>query len=72
MVFPGVIGYVLFKDQIGSNSNQTLPVLITKLIPTGLKGLIAAGLLAALMSTVAAALNSCATLVALDSFKGNT
>ena len=69
MVFPGIIGYVLFKKQIGSNSNQTLPVLITELIPTGLKGLIAAGLLAALMSTVAAALNSCATLVALDIVK---
>lgn len=69
MVFPGVIGYVLFKEQIGSNSNQALPVLITHLIPTGLKGLIAAGLLAALMSTVAAALNSCATLVALDIVK---
>lgn len=69
MVFPGVLGYVLFKDIIGSNSNQTLPVLINQLIPTGLKGLISAGLLAALMSTVAAALNSSATLVAVDIVK---
>jgi SSS family solute:Na+ symporter len=69
MVFPGVIGYVLFKDIIGSDSNQTLPVLINRLIPTGLKGLISAGLLAALMSTIAAALNSSATLVAVDIVK---
>ena len=69
MVFPGVLGYVLFKDIIGTNSNQTLPVLINQLIPTGLKGLIAAGLLAALMSTIAAALNSSATLVAVDIVK---
>lgn len=69
MVFPGVIGYVLFKDIIGADSNQTLPVLINQLIPTGLKGLISAGLLAALMSTIAAALNSSATLVAVDIVK---
>jgi SSS family solute:Na+ symporter len=69
MVFPGVIGYVLFKDIIGADSNQALPVLINHLIPTGLKGLISAGLLAALMSTIAAALNSSATLVAVDIVK---
>ncbi len=69
MVLPGVLGYVLFKDIIGTDSNQTLPVLINQLIPTGLKGLISAGLLAALMSTIAAALNSSATLVAVDIVK---
>jgi SSS family solute:Na+ symporter len=69
MVFPGVLGYILFKDQIGADANQTLPVLINRLVPTGLKGLISAGLLAALMSTIAAALNSSATLVAVDIVK---
>jgi SSS family solute:Na+ symporter len=69
MVFPGVLGYVLFRGTIGADSNQTLPVLINQLIPTGLKGLISAGLLAALMSTIAAALNSSATLVAVDIVK---
>jgi SSS family solute:Na+ symporter len=69
LVLPGVLGYVLFKNIIGANSNQTLPVLINQLIPTGLKGVITAGLLAALMSTVAAALNSIATLVAVDIVK---
>jgi SSS family solute:Na+ symporter len=66
LVLPGTIGWVLFRDQIGSASNQTLPVLITQLIPTGLKGLIAAAVLAALMSAVSAALNSSGTLVAVD------
>ncbi len=69
MVFPGVVGYVLFKDVIGSDSNQTLPVLINELVPTGLRGLISAGILAALMSTIAAALNSSGTLVATDIVK---
>jgi SSS family solute:Na+ symporter len=69
MVFPGVLGYVLFRDIIGTNSNQTLPVLIIQLIPTGIRGLISAALLAALMSTIAAALNSIGTLVAVDIIK---
>ncbi|XAL98960.1 sodium:solute symporter [Phycisphaeraceae bacterium D3-23] len=66
MVFPGVMAYVLFKDTIGEQADQTLPVLIDRLVPTGLKGLLAAGLLAALMSTVAGALNSASTLVSID------
>jgi SSS family solute:Na+ symporter len=69
LVLPGVIAYVLFRDQIGSASNQTLPVLINQLIPTGLKGLISAAVLAALMSAVSAALNSSGTLVAVDIVK---
>ena len=66
MVLPGVMAYVLFKDAIGEDADQTLPVLIEQLVPTGLKGLLAAGLLAALMSTVAGALNSTSTLVSID------
>ena len=65
MVLPGVLAYVLYKDQI-SDSNDTLTVLITNLLPTGLKGLFAAGLLAAVMSTVEAALNSTAAVTAED------
>ncbi len=49
--------------------NQTLAEMINHLVPTGVKGLLAAGLLAALMSTIAAALNSCATLISVDVIK---
>jgi len=69
LVFPGVIAYVLFRDIIGTEANQALPVMINQLLPVGLKGLMAATLLAALMSTIAAALNSSATLVAVDIIK---
>ncbi len=69
LVFPGVIAYVLFKDIIGPDANQALPVMINQLLPIGLKGIMAATLLAALMSTIAAALNSSATLVAVDIVK---
>src|SRR5713226_7693090 len=69
LVLPGVIAYVLFHDMIGSASNQTLPILINELVPTGLKGLISAAVLAALLSAVSAALNSSGTLVAVDIVK---
>src|SRR6266446_4002633 len=69
LVLPGVIAFVLFRDIIGTNSNQTLPVLINQLLPTGLKGLISAAVLAALLSAVSAALNSSGTLVAVDIVK---
>lgn len=69
MVLPGVIGYVLFRDRIGENADATLIELMKTLLPRGLQGLVLAGLLAALMSTVAGALNSAATLVSLDIVK---
>jgi SSS family solute:Na+ symporter len=69
MVFPGVLGYVLFRDRIGDQANQTLPIMIRELIPVGLKGIVAAALLAALMSTIASALNSVGTLMAVDIVK---
>lgn len=65
MVFPGVLAYVLFQDKI-TDSNDTLLVLITELLPVGMKGIMAAALMAALMSTIAAALNSAGTLVSID------
>jgi len=49
--------------------NETLGAMIIKLVPEGVRGLLAAGLLAALMSTIAAALNSCATLISVDIVK---
>jgi solute:Na+ symporter, SSS family len=69
LVLPGVVAYALFKDVIGNASNQTLPVLINELVPVGVKGFFSAAVLAALMSTVSAALNSSGTLVAVDIVK---
>ena len=65
MVLPGVLAYVLFNDII-AEPKDAFPTLITELLPVGLVGIMAAALLAALMSTIAAALNSTGTLVAVD------
>jgi SSS family solute:Na+ symporter len=75
LVFPGVIGYVMYKNgamSLGEGTpdyNKVLPEMIKVLVPQGLKGLMAAGMLAALMSTIASALNSCATVISLDIVK---
>jgi SSS family solute:Na+ symporter len=78
MVFPGVIGYLMYTNGVFTlprlengdlDYNLTLPSMINLLVRPGIKGLLAAGLLAALMSTIAAALNSCATLISVDVIK---
>jgi len=68
MVFPGILAYALFSDKI-EDPNDTLMVLISNVLPSGLIGLMTAALLAALMSTISAALNSVGTLVSLDILK---
>ncbi|MFK5974184.1 MAG: sodium/solute symporter [Flavobacteriaceae bacterium] len=68
MVVPGILAFALFKEDIGTNTKSVLPIMIMKLMPIGLKGLMIAALLAAVMSSVAAALNSCSTLIVYDVF----
>ncbi|UZD24388.1 sodium:solute symporter family transporter [Algoriphagus halophytocola] len=69
MVVPGILAFALFRDEIGEDTKSVLPVMIMNLMPVGLKGLMVAALLAAVMSSVAAALNSCSTLLVFDVFK---
>jgi len=68
MVVPGILAFALFQQQIGNDTKSVLPVMITNLMPVGLKGLMIAALLAAVMSSVAAAINSCSTLIVYDVF----
>jgi solute:Na+ symporter, SSS family len=73
-VLPGVICVALVQQRVfGGDAPQTsadtYTFLITHLLPVGLKGLVAAAMLAAAMQTCSAALNSTATLVAYDLFK---
>lgn len=73
-VLPGVICVALVqKGAFGGAAPQTAAdtytFMLMHLLPVGLKGLVAAALLAAAMQTCSAALNSTATLVAYDIFK---
>lgn len=49
--------------------NLTYPVLLFQLLPTGILGLVVAGLLAAMMSSVSATFNSASTLITMDFIK---
>ena len=46
--------------------NATYPVLLFEMLPTGILGLVLAGLLAAMMSSVSATFNSASTLITMD------
>jgi len=71
-VLPGTICLALInKGMIPAleDSADTYSHLIKELLPSGLKGIVAAALLAALMGTVSGALNSIATLFSYDIYK---
>lgn len=70
-VLPGIVAYALVQQgtlQI-TEPNDTLPVLAQAVLPVGLRGLVIAGLFAALMSSLSSVFNSCSTLITLDFYK---
>ena len=68
---PGMIAFALKQKGMldYEKSNEVFPVLVQYLLPTGLKGLVAGGLMAALMSSLASVFNSSSTLFTVDIFK---
>lgn len=63
---PGVIAYALFPGLDGDESQQTFIVLLNQLLPSGVRGLVLASLVAALITSLIAVLNSVSTLVVRD------
>jgi SSS family solute:Na+ symporter len=79
-ILPGLLAYVLYKQgaldlsalqqadgQLHTKGIYSL--MITKLVPPGLVGVLVAALLSGLMSQISGALNSIATLVSYDLYK---
>ncbi|GAB4293539.1 MAG: sodium:solute symporter [Ignavibacteriaceae bacterium] len=64
MILPGAMARVLYPDL--ENANLVYPTLLFDLLPVGLLGLVLAGLIAAMMSSIDSALNSASTLVTMD------
>jgi SSS family solute:Na+ symporter len=76
LVLPGLMCYVLvrqgysgFGGEAPATGADTYAFMIEKLMPVGLRGIVAAALLAAAMSTVSGALNSIATLFSYDLYR---
>jgi SSS family solute:Na+ symporter len=70
-LIPGVIALAL-KNQgqlHWEKSDEAFATLLMNKMPAGLRGLVAAGLLAALMSSLASVFNSCSTLFTIDVYK---
>jgi SSS family solute:Na+ symporter len=64
---PGVIAYALFPGELqGDETKQTFVLLLNKILPAGLRGLLMASLLAALITSLIGVLNSVSTLVVRD------
>ncbi|MEM9821857.1 MAG: sodium:solute symporter [Bacteroidota bacterium] len=70
-LIPGMIAYALKQKGMLTyeKSDQVFPALVQYLLPVGLKGLVAGGLMAALMSSLASVFNSSSTLFTVDIFK---
>ncbi len=67
MIVPGLMARVLYPDI--EKANYVFPMLMFDLLPPGLLGLVLAGLIAAMMSSIDSALNSASTLVTMDFIK---
>jgi SSS family solute:Na+ symporter len=70
-MIPGLIAYSLHEQGklVLDDPNQAFPTLVRELLPVGLRGLLAGGLLAALMSSLASVYNACATLFTMDIYQ---
>ncbi len=70
-LIPGIIALTLKTKGVihYDSADEAFPVLMSNLLPAGLRGLVAAGLLAALMSSLASVFNSCSTLFTVDIYK---
>ena len=81
VVIPGIIAYVLYTEGAPGaaeafqlpdgtlNNDKAFPWLISTLLPVGLKGLVLAALVAAIVTSLASMLNSISTIFTMDIYK---
>jgi SSS family solute:Na+ symporter len=67
MVLPGAAAAVFLPDL--QNGDRVFPTLVIELLPAGVTGLVLAGLVAAIMSSIDSTLNSASALLTLDFVK---
>lgn len=84
-IIPGIITYALAQsgeiealqqalidekgEVITQNAQAAFPMLVTHVLPVGIRGIVVAGLLAALMSSLAGVFNASSTLFTMDFYK---
>ncbi len=67
VIMPGVFANVIFPGV--EDPDQIYPKMIFELIPTGLLGIVLAGFIAALMSTIDSALSATASMATMDFYR---
>ena len=67
VVIPGIIAFALHADL--AKSDEAYPWLLHNFVPSGLRGLAAAALVAAIVSSLSSMTNSTATLFSMDIYK---
>jgi len=80
-IIPGIIAFALAKsgriaelqqqmfangELVRANAQKAFPLLVAHVLPVGVRGIVVAGLLAALMSSLAGAFNAASTLFTMD------
>ena len=83
-IIPGMIAFALAQtgnypnlgamvdadgQVIPGNAQAAFPLLVTSILPVGVRGIVVAGLLAALMSSLAGVFNACSTLFTMDVYQ---
>lgn len=77
-LIPGLIAFVMHeKGQLelplnaagATDYNAAFPAMVKQIMPMGLRGLLAGGLLAALMASLASVYNACSTLFTMDIYQ---
>jgi SSS family solute:Na+ symporter len=77
-LIPGLIAFALHAEgklvlptnpDGTTDYNSSFPAMVEQIMPFGLRGLLAGGLLAALMSSLASVYNACSTLFTMDIYK---
>ncbi|MDX1953984.1 MAG: sodium:solute symporter [Chitinophagaceae bacterium] len=70
-LIPGLIAFALHQQgklEL-TDTNAAFPEMVKQIMPVGLRGILAGGLLAALMSSLASVYNACSTLYTIDIYK---
>jgi uncharacterized sodium:solute symporter family permease YidK len=69
MVLPGLIAAALYPAEMEEDSNRAFPLLVKKLLPPGLVGLMTAAMLSSFMGALASCFNSVSTLFTMDVYR---
>ncbi len=80
-IIPGLICFALaksgkipglteaFNSPEGGGSQAAFPIMVQHLLPSGIRGIVVAGLLSALMGSLAGVFNACSTLFTVDIYE---